>query len=129
MWVLRGELLAPCVFLVGVRGNKKCSSVSRPPSRSLTLLAFWAAGSLSFAPFLRVICAEAASAPQASNSLEGGARQLQWRIYPLTLARESNVLDDYLITFSWSSASPWVPQDWLPPWPGPWCAWLVGEEG
>ena len=36
-WVPRGKLLAPCVFLVGVRRKKECWSVSRRPSRSLTL--------------------------------------------------------------------------------------------
>ena len=34
----------------------------RPPSRSLTLLAFWDAGNVSLAPFSQVTCAEAAPA-------------------------------------------------------------------
>ena len=38
-------------------GKKECSSVSRPPSRPLTLLAFWAAENVSLAPFSQVICA------------------------------------------------------------------------
>ena len=103
--------------------------MSRPPSRSLTLLAFWAAGNVSLAPFSQVTCAEAVPAPQAFNFFGGGARRLQWRTYLLTLALESNVPDDFLITFPWSSASPWTPRVWLPPWPGPSCARLVGEEG
>ena len=80
--------------------------MSRPPSRPLTLLAFWAAGNVSLAPFSQVTCAETAPASQAFNSLGGGAHRFQWRTYPLTLALEGNVLDDLLITFSWSSASP-----------------------
>ena len=54
----------------------------------------------------RTILAEAAPEPQAVNFLGGGARRLRQRTYPLTLALESNVLDDFLITFPWSSASP-----------------------
>ena len=36
--------------------------MSTPPSRSLTLLAFRAAGNVSLAPFSQVTCAEAAPA-------------------------------------------------------------------
>ena len=99
------------------------------PSGSLTLSAFWAAGNVSLAAFSQVTCAQAAPALQAFNVLGGGACQLQWRTYPLTLTLEGNVLDSFLITFPWSSASPWVPLVWLPSWPGPSCARLVGEEG
>ena len=79
--------------------------MSEPPFRSLTLSAFWAAGNVSLAPFSQVTFAEAAPAPQAFNFLGGGARRLQWRTYPLSLALESNFLDEFLITFPWSSAS------------------------
>ena len=126
--VPRRELLAPCVFMVGVRREKECWSVLRPPSRSLTLSALWAAGNVSLAPLSQVTCAEVGPAPQGFHFLGGGARELQWRTYPLTLALGSNVLDDSLITFPWSSASPWVRQVWLPHWPGPSCAPLVEEE-
>ena len=101
----------------------------RPSSCPLTLLAFWAAGNVSLARFSQVTCAETAPAYQAFNFLGGGARPFQWRTYPLTLALEGNVLHDFLITFPWSSASPWVPRVWPPPWPGPSCVRLVGEEG
>ena len=67
LWVPRGEPLAPCVFLVGVGRKRECWSVSRPPSCSLMLLAFWAAENASRAPFLQVTCAEAAPASQAFN--------------------------------------------------------------
>ena len=86
--------------------------MSSPPSGHLTLLAFWAAGNVSLAPFSQVICAETAPASQAFNFLGGGARRLQWRTYPLTLALEDNILEDFLITFPWSSASLWVPRVW-----------------
>ena len=62
MWVPRGELLAPCVFLVGVRRKEECWSVSRPPSRTLMLLAFWAGWTMSLALFSHVTSAEAAPA-------------------------------------------------------------------
>ena len=101
----------------------------RPPSRALTLLAFWAEGNVSLAPFSQVTCAETAPASQAVNVLGGGARRFQWCTYLLTLALEGNVLDDFLLTFPWSSASPWVPRVCPPPWPGPSCVRLVGEEG
>ena len=84
---------------------------------------------VSLAPFSQVTYAEANPAPQAFNFLEGGARRIQWGTYPLTLALESYVVDDFLITFPWSWATPWVPRVWLPHWPGPSCARLVGEEG
>ena len=128
-WIPHGELLAPCVFQVGVSRKKELWSVARPPCHSLTLLGFWAAGNVSLAPFSQVTCAEAAPGSQAFNVLGGGARRLRWRTYLLTLALESNVLDNLLITLPWSAASPWVSRIWLPPWPGPWCARLVGEEG
>ena len=67
--------------------------MSRPPSRLFTLLAFWAAGNVSLAPFLQVICAKTAPASQALNFLQAGARWFQWRTYPLTLALEDNALD------------------------------------
>ena len=76
--------------------------MSRPPSRPLTLLAFWAAGNVSIAPFSQVTCAKTAPASQAFTFLGGGARRFQWRTYPLTLALEVNVLDDFLIIFPWS---------------------------
>ena len=103
--------------------------MSRPPSRPLTLLAFWAAGNVSLAPFSQVTCAETAPASQALNVLRGGARWCQWRGNPWTLALEGNVLDDFLISFPWSSASRWVPRVWVPPWPCPSRVRLVGEEG
>ena len=110
-------------------GGKEYWSVSRPPSRPLTLLTFWAAGNLSLASLLQVTCAETAPASQAFNSLGGGARRFPWRKYPLILALEGNVPDDFLITLPWSSVRPWVPRVWLPPWPGPPCVRLVGEGG
>ena len=103
--------------------------MSRPPSCLLTLLAFWAAGNVSLAPFLQVTRAKTAPASQAFNFLGGGTRPFQWRTYPVILALEGNVLDNFLITFLWSSASPWVPCVWPPPWPGSSCVRLVGEEG
>ena len=103
--------------------------MSRAPSLFLTLLTFWAAGNVSLAPFSQITCAEGAPPPPAFNFLGGGARRFQWRTYPLTLTLEGNVLDDFLITFPWSSASPWVPRVWLPPWPGLSCVRLVEEEG
>ena len=103
-------------------------SVSKPPSRSLTLLTFWAAGNLSLAPFSQVTCAESAPVSQAFNFPGRGARRSQRRTYPLILALGGNVLDDFLITFSWSSVRPWVPRVWLALWPGP--SWFRsgGEE-
>ena len=103
--------------------------MSRPPSRPLTPLTFLAAGNVSLAPFLQVTCAKTAPASQAFNFLGGGARRFQWRTYPLILALEGNVLDNFLITFPWSSVCPWVPRVWLPPWPGASCVRFVGEEG
>ena len=69
--------------------------MSKPPSRSLTLLSFWA-------PFLEVTCAESAPASQAFNFHGGGPDRSQLRTYPLILSLEGKVLDDYLITFPWS---------------------------
>ena len=103
--------------------------MSRPPSRPLTLLTFWAAGNVSLAPFSQVTCAQTAPACQAFKFLGGGARLPQRRTYPLILALEGNVLGDFLITFPWSSVWPWVPRVWLAPWPGPSCVRFVGEEG
>ena len=103
--------------------------MSRPPSHPLTLLAFWAAGNVFLAPFSQVTCAETAPAPQAFNFLGGGARRFQWRTYLLILALEGNVLEDFLITFLWSSVRLWVPRVWPPAWPGLSCVRLVGEEG
>ena len=103
--------------------------MSRPPSRPLTLLAFYAAGNVSLAPFSQVTCAETAAASQAFNFLAEGAGRFQWRTYPLILALEGNVLDDFLITFPWSSVRLWVPRVWPPPWSGPSCVRFVGEEG
>ena len=77
--------------------------MSRPPSRRLTLLTFWATGNVSLAPFLKVTCAETSPASQAFIFLGGDARRFQWRTYPLILALEGNVLDDFWITFPWSS--------------------------
>ena len=102
--------------------------MSRTPSRLLTLLSFWAAGNVSLAPFSQVTCAETAPASQGLNFLGGGARRSQRRMYPLILALEGNVLDNFSITFPWSSVWPWVPRVWLAPWPGPLCVLFVGEE-
>ena len=49
--------------------------------------------------------------------------------YPWMLALEGNTLDDCSITFSWSSAWPWVPRVWPGPLPGPLWIRLAGEEG
>ena len=103
--------------------------MSKPPSRSLMLLTFWAAGNVSLAPSSQVTCAESAPASQVFNVPGGGARRSQQRTYPLILALEGNVLDDFLITFPWSSAPPLVPRVWLAPWPGPSWVWFAGEEG
>ena len=91
--------------------------MSKPPSRSLTLLTFW------------VTFAESASASQAFNLPEGGAHRPQRRTYPLILALEGNVLDDFLITFPWSSVRPWAPRVWLVPWPSPSCVRFAVKEG
>ena len=58
-----------------------------------------------------------------------GARRSQRRTYPLILALEGNFLDDFLITFPWSSVRPWVPCVWLAHWPGPSWVRFAGEEG
>ena len=103
--------------------------MSKPPSRSLTLLTFWAAGNVSLAPSLQVTSAESAPVSQAFTSLGRGARRSQRRTYPLILALEGNVLDDFLITFRWSSVRPWVPLVWPAPWPGSSWVQFAGEEG
>ena len=114
--------------LVGVRRKGILVSVEAPLS-SLDLLTFCAAGTVSLPLFSKFPCAETAPASQARNFLGGGARRSQRRAYPLILVSEGNVLDDFLITLSWSSVWPWVPSVWLAPWPGPSCVRFVGEEG
>ena len=64
-------------------GGKEYWPVSKPPSRSLTLLTFWAAGNVSLAPFWQVTCAESAPASQALNFPREGARQSQRSTYPM----------------------------------------------
>ena len=103
--------------------------MSKPPSRFLTLLTFWAAENVSLTPFSQVTCAESAPASQAFNFPGGGAHPFQRRAYPLILALEGNVLDNFLITFPPSSVRPWVPRVWLAPWPGPSWVRFAGEEG
>ena len=49
--------------------------------------------------------------------------------YPWMLGLEGNTLDDWSITFSWSSARPWVPRVWPGPLPCPLWIRLAGEEG
>ena len=44
----------------GQEEKKEYASVSRPPSRFMTLIAFGAAGNVSLTTFLQVTCAEAA---------------------------------------------------------------------
>ena len=103
--------------------------MSKPPPLSLTLLPFCAAGNVSLAPLSQVTCAETAPASQAFNFPGEGVRRSQQRTYPLILALEGNVLDDFLITFPWSSVWPWAPPVWLAPWPGPSCVRFAGEDG
>ena len=103
--------------------------MSRHPSRPLTLLASRAAGNVFLALFSQVLCAETAPASQALNFLGGGAYWFQWRTCPLTLALEDNGLEDFVITFPWSSASLWVPRVWPSSWPRPSRFPLVGEAG
>ena len=103
--------------------------MSKPPSRSLTLLTFCAVENVSLAPLSQVTCAETDPPSQAFDFLGGGARRSQRRTYPLILALEGNVLEDFLITFPWSSVWPWVPRVWLAPWFGTSCVWFAGEEG
>ena len=103
--------------------------MSRPPSRPLMLLTFWAAGNASLALFSQVTCAETAPASQAFNFLGGGARRSQRRAYPLILVLEGNVLDDFLITFPWSSVWPWILRVWLAPCPSSLCVRFAGEDG
>ena len=103
--------------------------MSRPLRRPLMLLASWVAGNASLALFSEVTCAQTAPASQAFNFPGGGARWSQRRSYPLILVLEGNVLDDFSITFPWSSVWPWVPRVWLAPWPGPSCVPFGEEEG
>ena len=103
--------------------------MSKPPSRSLTLLTFWAAGIMFLAPFSQVTCAGSTPESKAFNIPGGGARQSQRRTYPLILALEGNVLDNFLITFPWSSVRPWVSPVWLAPWPRPSWVQFAGAEG
>ena len=110
-------------------GGKEYWPALKLPSRSLTLLTFWAAANVSLAPFSQVTCAESAPASQAFDFPGGGARQSQRRTYPLILALEGNILDDCLIPFPWSSARPWVPRVWLASWPGALWVRFAGEEG
>ena len=56
-------------------------------------------------------------------------RQFPRFTYPWMLAFEGNTLDDCSITFSWSSARPWVPRVWPAPLPGPLWIRLKGQEG
>ena len=49
--------------------------------------------------------------------------------YPWILALEGNTLDDCSITFSRSSARPWVPRVWQAPLPGPLWIRLTGGKG
>ena len=102
--------------------------MSKPPSRFLTLLTFWAARNVSLAPFLQVASAKTAPASQAFNFPGGGAHRSQRRTYLLILALEGNVLDDFLVTFPWSSVWPWVRRVWLAPPPGPSCVRFAGDE-
>ena len=95
--------------------------MSKPPSRSLTLFTFWTVEKVSLAPFSQVTCAATAPASQAFNIHGGGARRSQRCTYPLILALEGNVLDDFLGTFPWSLVWPWVLRVWLAPWPGTSC--------
>ena len=103
--------------------------MSKPPSRSLTLLTFWAAGNVSLEPLLQGTCAETAPASQAFNFPGGGAHPSQRRTYSLILALGGNNLDDFLITFPWLSVWPWVPCVGLGCWPGPSCVRFAGEGG
>ena len=80
-------------------------------------------------PLAQVICAETPPASQALISPGGGVRRSPRCTYPLILALEGNTLDDCSITFSWSSAQPWVPRVWPAPLPGPLRIRLAGEEG
>ena len=128
----RGSCVAsswPLACLLQGSGGKECWSVSSPPPSSLDAVSFLGCETVSLAPFWQVTCAENATASQAFNVPGGAARRFRWRTYPLTLALEGDVLDDFLITFLWSSASPRIPHVWSPPWPGPSCVRLVGEEG
>ena len=43
-------------------GGKEYWSVSKPPSRPMTMLIFWATGDVSLAPISQVTCAETAPA-------------------------------------------------------------------
>ena len=103
--------------------------MSKPPSASLTLLTLWAAGERVPRTVLQVTCAESAPASQALNFPGRGGHRSQRRRYPLILALEGNIRDDFWITFPWSSVRPLVPRVWLAPWPVPSCVWLAEQEG
>ena len=61
LWVLCVEPLANFVSWEGGQEEiKEYGSVLRPPSRSLTLISFRAAGNVSLTTFSQVTCAEAA---------------------------------------------------------------------
>ena len=61
MWVPCVEPLAHFLSWEGGQEEvKEYGSVSRPPSRSLTLIAFGGAGNVSLAGFSQVTCAEGA---------------------------------------------------------------------
>ena len=97
VWRAHGPLRASC----GGPEEKTTGQCRRPPSRSLTLSTFGAAENVSLAPFSQVTCAESAPAAQALYFPGGGARRSKWRTYPLILALEGNVLEDFWITFPW----------------------------
>ena len=125
VWRSLGPLLVPG------RGPEEgnAGQCRLPPSRPLTLLAFWAAGNVSLGPFSQATGAQTAPAFQAFDLLGGGAPRFQGRTYSLILALEGNVLDDFLITFPWSSVRPWVPRVLPSPLPGSSFVRFVGEEG
>ena len=68
-------------------------------------------------------------ASQAFNLPGGGVRRSPQCTYPWMLAFEGNTLEYCSITFSWSSARPWVPRVFRGPLPGPLWIRLAGEEG
>ena len=127
--------------------------MSRTPSRSFTLIAFGAAGCVSLATFSQVTCAEAAPVlplwvpcdlvPRCLTFSEemrvgsGGNASL----HPLPLEVTFSIMCSDAggsrmarragldAMFPWSSVALWVLCVGLPPWSGPPCAPLVGEEG
>ena len=112
-----------------------------PPSRSLTLIAFRAAGNVSLTTFSQVTCAEAAPVvtlwvpcdlvPWCSTSrrLCVSVLVVYSSLDPLPLEVTFSTKRAGLhVTFPWSSAGPWALRVGLPPWSGP-RARLVGEEG